>query len=195
VPVKKGETLDPDATRRHVLDTAARLFYDRGTHPVGVNEIAAAAGVSKLTLYRHFESKEGLIRAFLEAHSDATIEQMELIAAREDLSPEERILAMFDGQAELFRRRRYRGCALMNTAAEWRGSDSEAGRLARAHIARIREVLVRLCREAGAARPTQLADQLVLVMEGAIALRMTRAAEDPAQDARRAAAALLHAHK
>jgi AcrR family transcriptional regulator len=195
MPVKKGDSLDPVATRRRVLRTAARLFYDRGTHPVGVNEIADAAGVSKLTLYRHFGSKEGLIRAFLQEHSDATIEGMEEIAARDELTADERILIMFDQLGSLFQRRRYRGCALMNTAAEWRGSDSEAGALARAHVDRIRQVMLGLCDEGGFAQPAALADQLVLLFEGAISLRMTRSAEDPAADARAAAAALIAAHR
>ena len=194
MPVKKGDSLDPGATRRRVLKTAAQLFYERGTHPVGVNEIADAAGVSKLSLYRHFGSKEGLIRAFLQEHSDATIKGMEEIAAREELAPDERILALFDGLATLFQRRHYRGCALMNTAAEWRGSDSEAGDLARVHIERIRGVFLKLCDEAAFAQPGALADQLVLLIEGAISLRMTRSAEHPAADARAAAAALIAAH-
>jgi AcrR family transcriptional regulator len=193
MPVKKGEAIDPEATRRRVLKTAGRLFYARGTHPVGVNEIAETAGVSKLTLYRHFDSKEGLIRAFLEAHSDASIRSMELVAKREDLEAEERLLGLFEGLGLAFDDPRYRGCAMMNTAAEWRGSDSQAGELARGHIARIRELFARLCDEAELADSVRVADQLVLLLEGAIMLRMTRAAEDPAGDARAAAAALLAA--
>jgi AcrR family transcriptional regulator len=194
MPVKKGERLDPEATRRRVLEAAAGLFYERGTHPVGVNEIAERAGVSKLTLYRHFDSKDGLIRAFLEAHSDTTIEGIERIAERNDLDPVERVLAVFDGLERMFDDPRYRGCALMNTAAEWRGSESEPGALARRHIARIRELLLRLCQEAGIADAERAADQLVLLIEGAITLRMTRASDDPARAARDAAAALLAAH-
>jgi AcrR family transcriptional regulator len=194
MPVRKGEPLDPRATRERVLRSAAQLFYARGTHPVGVNEIAEVAGVSKLTLYRHFDSKEGLIRAFLEAHSDETLANMELIAAREDLSGDERILAMFTGLGKLFRKPQYRGCALMNTAAEWRGSDGKPRTLARTHVQRIRELLTRLCDEAGFAEPDRLAGQLVLLMEGAMTLRMTRAATDPAADAHAAAQALLASH-
>src|SRR3954451_5344424 len=92
MPVKKGEPLDPAATRVKVLKTAGRLFRERGTHSVGVNEIAEVAGVSKLTLYRHFDSKEGLIQAFLEAGSDVMLGRLERAAAKPGLSPEERIL-------------------------------------------------------------------------------------------------------
>ena len=194
MPVKKGDPLDPEATRQKVLKTAARLFYSRGTHPVGVNEIAEAAGVSKLTLYRHFESKEGLIRAFLEAHSDISMERTERFLEEQDLDPDERILAVFDGLGLQFDDPRYRGCALMNTSAEWRGSRSEVGELGRRHIGRIRDLFARLCDEAELADPDAAADQLVLLLEGAITLRMTRATEAPAASARDAAAAVLAAH-
>jgi hypothetical protein len=98
---------------------------------------------------------------------------------------------MFEGLAKLFRDTGYRGCGLMNTAAEWRGSDSGAGRLARSHVDRIRGVLAGLSEEAGFADPAALGDQLLLLLEGAMALRMMAVAADPAGDARRAAAALL----
>src|SRR3712207_5080737 len=119
MPVKKGEPLDPAATRAKVLKTAARLFRERGTHPVGVNEIADAAGVSKLTLYRHFDSKEGLIQAFLEAASDVMMQRLERTAAEPGLSAEERILRVLDDQRRGFRGR-YHGCPVLNTAVEWR---------------------------------------------------------------------------
>src|SRR3954453_11223174 len=144
MPVKKGEPLDPAATRVKVLKTAARLFRERGTHTVGVNEIAEAAGVSKLTLYRHFDSKEGLIRAFLESGSDVMMRRYERAATEPGLSPEERILTILDDQRRQFPGR-YTGCPLLNTAVEWRGSESSPGTIARVHLDRVGVLLERLC--------------------------------------------------
>ena len=194
MPVKKGEALDPEATRSRVLKTAARLFYARGTHAVGVNEIADEAGVSKLTLYRHFDSKEGLIRAFLEVDSDLTMKRLEEFLAAEELDADGRILAVFDALEKMFASPRYRGCAMVNTAAEWRGLESEAGAIARKHIGRIRDLFEQLCDEADLVDPGAVADHLVLLIEGAISLRMTGASDAPAVAAREAAAALLAAH-
>src|SRR5437763_6704063 len=115
MPVRKGEPLDPAATRVKVLNSAARLFRERGTHPVGVNEIAEAAGVSKLTLYRHFDSKEGLIQAFLDSASDVMMRRFERAATDRGLSPEERILKVMDDERRPFPGR-YHGCPLLNTA-------------------------------------------------------------------------------
>lgn len=190
MPVRKGEPLDPEATRVKVLRTAGRLFRERGTHTVGVNEIADAAGVSKLTLYRHFDSKEGLIEAFLESVSDVMLRRFERTATALGLSPEERILTIMDDE----RRRSpggYHGCPLLNTAVEWRGSEAPPGPIARAHLDRVGALLERLCDEAGLADPAAVASQLVLLLEGAIVVRLVGGREDSEQVARDAAAALL----
>src|SRR5437868_3187833 len=172
MPVRKGEPLDPAATRVKVLKTAARLFRERGTHPVGVNEIAEAAGVSKLTLYHHFDSKEGLIQAFLESASDVMMRRLERAAAEPGLSPEERILTVLHDQGPRFPGR-YHGCPLLNTAVEWRGSsESSPGTIARVHLDRVHALLERLCDEAGLADPATVASQLLLLLEGAIIVRL-----------------------
>ncbi|HEX8052696.1 MAG TPA: TetR/AcrR family transcriptional regulator [Thermoleophilaceae bacterium] len=188
--MRKGEPLDPAATRVKVLRTAGRLFRERGTHTVGVNEIAEAAGVSKLTLYRHFDSKEGLIQAFLESASDLMMRRFERTATELGLSPEERILMVMDDE----RRRspgRYDGCPLVNTAVEWRGSESSPGTIARVHLDRIQALLERLCDEAGFADPAAVASQLLLLLEGAIVVRLVGDREDSERVARDAASALL----
>lgn len=190
MPVKKGEPLDPAATRLKILKTAARLFRERGTHTVGVNEIADAAGVSKLTLYRHFDSKEGLIETFLESASDVMMRRFERAAADAGLSPEERILAVL-GDEQLRSSGRYYGCPVLNTAVEWRGSKSPPGTIARAHLERVRALLERLCDEAGLADPAGVASQLVLLFQGAIVVRLVGGRDDSARAARDAAGALL----
>jgi AcrR family transcriptional regulator len=190
MPVRKGEPLDPAATRTKVLKTAAQLFRERGTHPVGVNEIAEAASVSKLTLYRHFDSKEGLIQAFLESASDVVMRRHERAAAAPGLSPEERILAALDDQGGLFPGR-YHGCPVLNAAVEWRGAESSAGAIARMHLDRVRALLERLCNEAGLADPAALASQLLLLLEGAIVVRLVTGRDDSQRVARDAAGALL----
>ncbi|MFL5874592.1 MAG: TetR/AcrR family transcriptional regulator [Solirubrobacteraceae bacterium] len=190
MPVKKGDPLDPAATRVKVLKTAAQLFRERGTHPVGVNEIAEAAGVSKLTLYRHFDSKDGLIQAFLESASDVMMRRLERAVAEPGLSPEERILVVIDDDWRRFPGR-YHGCPLLNTAVEWRGSESSPGTIARGHLDRVRVLLEGLCDQAGLADPAAVASQLLLLLEGAIVVRLVDGRDDSERVAREAAAALL----
>jgi AcrR family transcriptional regulator len=190
MPVRKGEPLDPAATRAKILKTAAGLFRERGTHTVGVNEIADAAGVSKLTLYRHFDSKEGLIQAFLESASDVMMRQLERAATEVGLSPEERILTVMDDEWRRFPGP-FHGCPLLNTAVEWRGSESPPGTIARAHLDRVGALLERLCDEAGLADPAAVTSQLLLLLQGAIVVRLVAGRDDSERVARDAAVALL----
>src|SRR6476646_5875 len=59
----------PSAARQRILDTADRLFYNEGIHAVGVNRIVAEAAVTRVTLYRHFPSKNDLIASYLEGRA------------------------------------------------------------------------------------------------------------------------------
>ena len=181
MPVAKGETLEPAATRERILDTASRVFYEKGTLAVGVNELAADAGVSKVTLYRHFDSKEGLVAAFLRRRSDRVSAWLREVS--DGLEPRDRVLALFDALGEWFREPAFNGCALVNGAIEARGAHSEARAIAAAHLDRHLDLLG----EHGEA----LARQLLLLVEGATTVAFVRNDPSAAQDARTAAEVLL----
>jgi AcrR family transcriptional regulator len=181
MPVAKGEPLDPAATRRRILDSAARLFYEKGTLAVGVNELAAEAGVSKVTLYRHFDSKDALVAAFLRARSDRVSAWLREVS--QGLDPTERVLALFDALGEWFREPAFNGCALVNGAIEARGAHSEARAIAARHLERHLDLL--------GEHGEELARQLLLLVEGAIAVAFVRNDPRAAEDAKTAAAVLL----
>ena len=155
------------APRERILAAARELFYRDGIRAVVVEAIAAAAGTNKMTLYRHFASKDELIAAYL----------TELSAQGEAIWDEVRAQQPGDAQAQLRsllkRVSRFtdessgRGCALANAAVELAGRNHPATRIVEAHKRRTRERLVALCREAGYLRPEQLADELFLLVEGA----------------------------
>lgn len=60
------ECLELDNTRERLIDAAMKLFLSQGLYVTGVTAIAAMAGVTKMTLYSHFPSKDALIVACLE---------------------------------------------------------------------------------------------------------------------------------
>lgn len=182
MPVAKGEPLDPAATRARILDTASRVFYERGTLAVGVNELAEAAGVSKVTLYRHFDSKDALVAAFLRRRSDRV--SAWLRAAADAASGPDKVLALFDALGEWFAEPAFRGCALVNGAIEARGIRSEAREIARRHLERHLELLEQLAGE-------ELARQLLVLVEGATTVAFVRGDPNAAQDAKAVAAVLL----
>lgn len=191
MPVAKGQPLDPAATRARVLDAASRLFYERGTLAVGVNDVAEEAGVSKVTLYRHFDSKEALVARFLEQRSDRVSAWLRRVSEREDLAPAERVLALFDALGEWFAEPAFRGCALVNGAVEARALEGAARDIASRHLGRHLDLLRELASAGGFADPEELARQLLILVEGATTVAFVRGDPDAAGHARRIAAALL----
>jgi AcrR family transcriptional regulator len=166
MPVKAGQRLDPEATKARILKAAADVFGRRGIHATGINEIVEAAGASKLTIYKNFGSKEGLVEAVLTDRTQRVRAWHN--EAVEQASPgREQILAVFELIARWYAEAGFRGCAMMNAATEDRGQDGAPRRLAREHLAFYRELFERLLTNAGAHDPERTARQLVVVLEGA----------------------------
>src|SRR3972149_3274944 len=90
----------PGSPRDRLLDTASRLFYERGFRAVGVDEIVAESGVAKMTLYRHFRSKDELVVAYLE-RSDRAFRQWFEQALGDAEHPCDQLLAVFIALGEL----------------------------------------------------------------------------------------------
>jgi len=184
MPVAKGETLDPAATRAKILEAATRLFYDRGTLAVGVAEVAAAAGVSKVTLYRHFDDKDDLVAAFLTRRSDRVSEWLREVSSH--AQGPERVLALFDALEQWFREPAFNGCALVNGAVEARGAQAAAREIAARHLQRHLDLLRELSDDDEA-----LARKLLLLVEGATTVAFVRNDPLAARDAKAVAGTLL----
>jgi len=153
--------------RERILQAARELFYRDGINAVSVDAIAAAAGTNKMTLYRHFQSKDELIAAYLQ----------DLAAEGEGVWEEARAAHPGDPHAQLrFLMRRVsqfaaestgRGCALANAAVELAERRHPARKVVEAHKRQQCERLIALCREAGYLHPERVADELFLLVEGA----------------------------
>jgi AcrR family transcriptional regulator len=190
MPVKAGERLDPDATKARILRVAGQLFYERGVHAVGIQEIADRATASKLTIYRYFHSKEGLVMAVLRARSDRIHEWLE--EGIKDVAPgRDRIFALFDLLADWYQQEGFAGCAVMNGAIDTRGDSGLTQEVAREHLARYRALLGRCLVEAGVADPTVLARQLLVLIEGATMVSSVQADERVGAETRKVVELLL----
>lgn len=177
-------------TRERLLETADRLFYAEGIHTVGIDRILEESGVAKASLYKNFGSKDALVAAYLDERHERQKARIERAVARSE-DPRERLLSVFDAQAELFARPDYRGCAFSMATAERTGSLAmERAELYRGYV---REVFRDLAAEAGVPDPSALACQLHLLYDGAQqAARMDHDA-DIALRAKAAAGVLLAA--
>lgn len=189
MPVARGETIDVDRTRGKLVRAATELFYRDGTG-VGVNDIADRAAVSKLTIYRHFGSKEGLLEAVLRQRSDRVIAWLRA-ATDQPHDPRERALAVFDALRGWYAEQRFRGCAIVNAAVQDPAPEGRARRIAPEHLGRLRDLLTTLATEAGAANPALAGRQLLILLEGATVVAALTADADAATDARELARTAL----
>lgn len=153
--------------RERILRAARELFYRDGLNAVSVDAIATAADTNKMTLYRHFSSKDELVAAYL-SELAAQAEALWETARREHPGDAEGQLRYLLKRVSAFADEGSgRGCALANAAVEIAEPRHPARRVIEAHKRRQRENLVALVREAGYAKPEPLADELFLLVEGA----------------------------
>jgi AcrR family transcriptional regulator len=183
---------DPRPARERILDTAAELFYRDGYGAVGVDTIIEQAGVAKMTLYRNFASKDELIVAYLERANERFWDWFDDALASPPDDPRQKLVGLFDAVAKLSGSPACLGCTFQVAAAEFPSPDHPGHRVARAHKDEVIRRLRELAMDAGARDPERLAQQLMLVMDGAwAAARMFGTAGGPAPAAPAAARALL----
>ncbi|RFU19202.1 TetR/AcrR family transcriptional regulator [Geodermatophilus marinus] len=182
--------------RERLLAAAAELFYESGIAATGVDAVLRRAGVSPATMYAHFAGKDALVAAYLERrHDQWRAVWDEILAERSD--PRDRLLSVFDAVAR-FRARSdsRRGCGFLAAAAELPPAHPGRHWLA-ADTALLTGRLADLARDAGAPRPADLAAELLLLYDGALAGQARNATvpgsagPDPLGRARAAARALL----
>jgi AcrR family transcriptional regulator len=153
--------------RQRLLAAGSDLFYRYGIGAVGVDLISDSAGVSKRTLYQQFGSKDELVAECLRA-GGADVVAHYLRGATEDAPPRERILGVFDGLAEWSTLDSFRGCPFMNTATELTDPDHPARQVAREFKITLRDFFAGEASRGAATNPTMLADQLLMLFDGAM---------------------------
>ena len=175
--------------RERIERAAARLFYRNGIHATGVELIAQQSNVSKRTLYQHFASKNDLVDNYLRGIDARGGPPVEKRLDDTEMSAQERLLAIF----EISRSDVVRGCAFHNAAVESAGSLASTDEIVRTHKREFTRRLIAVAREAGAADPHLLGQQLAVLFEGAMAMATSLNDTAPVVHARAAAATLIDA--
>src|SRR5215213_1530408 len=139
--------------RERILQAARELFYRDGINAVSVDAIAAAAGTNKMTLYRHFSSKDELAAAYLSQLAGDAEALWETARAEHAGDAEAQLRYLLRRVSQFADECSGRGCALANAAVELSEPRHPARRVIEAHKRRQRERLVALCRQAGYAKP------------------------------------------
>lgn len=154
-------------TRERILDAASELFYRQGLRAVSADKIIAEVGITKVTFYRHFRSKDDLIVAYLERLGEHERRAAEEVAEREE-RPEDVLRSIAEAIGSRSCQPGFRGCAFLNAAAEF----ADPGHPVRLTVQRHREwfhgLLAGLLAEMGVAEPAAVATQLVMLRDGAM---------------------------
>lgn len=180
------------SARQRLLDVASDLFYQEGIRAIGVDTIVEQSGVGKATLYRHFSTKDDLIAAYLEEQDRAHWIWFEEVIAEHEGSPKAQLIAWFEACTQRLTEPGFRGCAFLNALAEFSEADHPAHRCAIEHESALRERLAQLSQQAGARGPEELADQLLLVSNGALACAPIFGSIGPAVQLKTIAAHLIN---
>lgn len=158
----------PPSRRDELVDAAMRVFAHHGYHASGLERILQASGISRMTLYNHFKSKDDLILAALRRRDELVRGEMARFVEARGPGAEDRILAVFDFLERWFREPDFCGCMFINASAEFEDPAGAVRRIAADHKLEIIRFLRVMCQEAGCADAERAAEQLGLLIEGAI---------------------------
>ena len=176
--------------RERIVACAHDLFHRHGIRGVGVETIAEAAGTNKMTLYRHFGSKDDLILEYLNYKGRKSDEIWAEVEASNPGDPIGQLYGFME-QAAKFIAEDERGCGLANAAVELTEEGHPGLRVIEEFKRRQRDRLAALCRAAEASQPGLLADALVLLIEGARVSRRSVGSEGPSANLARTSKAVL----
>ena len=180
------------SAREQILDTASELFARDGFRAVGIDTIIARSGVAKMTLYRHFPSKDALIGAYLERSNVIFWEWFEY-ALSDGATPREQLLSVFEQLHVFTSQPSCYGCTFQVAAAEFPDSYHPSHAAARTHKQTLIERFSAVSTLAGARDPQALAEQLLLLMDGALVAARVFGPANPARHVAAAARTLIDA--
>jgi AcrR family transcriptional regulator len=162
-----ADNIERISPRERILSAACELFYRHGIRAVGVDTVAEAAATNKMTLYRHFSSKNELVSGYLQRLAEKAKASWDRLEADYPGEPSAQLRAWLKDMAAHVASGDERGCPLANAAVELPEKDHPARRVIEAFKTAQRERLVQLCAAAALAEPEMLADELFLLLEGA----------------------------
>jgi AcrR family transcriptional regulator len=175
---------DRPGARQRLLAAADRLFYAQGINATGVDAVIAEADVARMTMYKQFGGKPGLVAAYLEERDSRWRADLERAIAAAGPDPTARLLAVFDALDLWASDPQFRGCSFANAAAELPDDDHPARQVALRHKQALRDRVTQLVVAAEVAEPERLVDQLMLLFEGAVTATAVQSVEAAGSGAR-----------
>lgn len=196
--LKAASCSDGDGVKKtaatRVFEAARDLFYHRGIRAVGVDEIVCKAGVTKPSLYRAFASKDELIAACLEESGRENRVALQATLEKAGDDPRTQLRAAIRYFAGKIAAPDFRGCAMSNTAVEIPEPGHPGRTVLESCKADLRATIVNITRQLDIARPEELADGLLLIIEGGMAAHHIFGSQGPCMAMVATSDALIDAH-
>lgn len=183
----------PASRREQLIDSAVEVFYRDGFNATGIEKVLSDAGVAKMTLYHHFRSKDELILAALRRRDERFRNWLVRTIEGSAKDPRQRLLAVFDALEEWFLGPDFHGCMFINAAAEFGDIADPIHATAAEHKRLVGNYLEALAADAGATKPHQLAQQISLLVDGAVVAAHVSGDPGVAKTARATAEVLVEA--
>ncbi|MBD3886877.1 TetR/AcrR family transcriptional regulator [Phormidium tenue FACHB-886] len=180
--------------RQQILETASELFYQKGIQHVGINEVIAASGVAKRTLYRWFPSKDLLIEAVMNYRAAQWIHWFETAVCERGNTPKERLLSTFDVLRDWYASPNFRGCPFINAVLEIADASHKAHQVSIDLREAIRQIVMQLAAEAGVKNPDFFSRQYLLLIGGASLMATIEQSPEGATFAQTALSVLIDAN-
>src|SRR4029079_11059644 len=181
-----GRTRETSEARQRILETADRLFYQDGLRAVGIDRIIAEAEVAKMSLYKHFPSKDDLILAVLQYREEGVLEFFRAAMERHARKTKNPLRAFFAALKDFFESPGFRGCPFQNAAVELADPSHPGTEFVRGHKQRFSQFLRGLVEETVGKGGAKVAPAVNILVEGAIMTAVIQgdpAAADVACDA------------
>jgi AcrR family transcriptional regulator len=187
-------TTESSHARQQILETASELFYQKGIQHVGINEVIAASGVAKRTLYRWFPSKDLLIEEVMKYRAIQWLCWFEDAVSERGITPKERLLKTFDVLREWYSSPNFRGCPFINAVLEIADASHKAHQVSVDLRESIRQIIVRLAADAGVKNPEFFSQQYLLLIGGASLMATIEQSPNGATFAQSALSVLIDAN-
>lgn len=174
-----------------ILAACDELFYREGARAVGIDAVVKHAGVNKMSLYRQFESKDGLLLSYLEGRAERFWALIDASIAKHPDNPAEQLVQILTDIAARAAKPEYRGCPFVNISVEFPDREHPTREFVQAQKAQLIKRLQAIAKAAGAAKPAQVAQGVALLMDGVYAASQAYAPGHPVPGAAPALARML----
>lgn len=177
--------------REKILNVASDLFQSRGINSTGVDTIVAVAGTTKMTLYKHFKTKEDLILEVLKKGQHDFESWLQESLAQSAKQPSEKLQKLFDFIEEWITAPDFKGMPFIKASAEFPNEENPIHKFSAEQSKQFKVYIAKLATDAGAADPEGLSLQLALLIEGAMQAEQMKRGSGAIKYAKKAAKILI----